>query len=79
MKKKALIGVSLFLVSALLLGGCAAISQEDYAAVVAERDARETQIESLQSELGSVKKERDQVKSDFRCSSKCTGDPPEQP
>ena len=65
MKKKALIGVVFFLVSALLLGGCAAISQEIYDAVVAEQDARETQIESLQSELASVKEERDQVKSDF--------------
>ena len=65
MKKKALIGVVFFLVSALLLGGCAAISQEIYDAVVAEQDARETQIESLQSELVLVKEERNKAKADF--------------
>lgn len=54
MKKKALIAVVLLLVSSLLLGACATgVSQEDYDAVVAERDAAQAQVASLQADLAT--------------------------
>ncbi len=50
MKRKLLIGMVLLLVSSLTLVGCAAgVSQEEYDAVVAERDAAQAQIEELEA------------------------------
>lgn len=50
MKKKGLIGVGLLLVSLLLLGAsCIGVSQDDYDAVVAERDAAQSELEVLQA------------------------------
>ena len=48
MKLKALIGVALLLVLSLMLSGCTAgVSQEDYDALVAERDAAQAQMGDL--------------------------------
>ena len=50
MKRKLLIGMVLLLVSSLTLVGCAAgVSQEEYDAVVAERDAAQSQIVELEA------------------------------
>ncbi len=50
MKRKILIGIVLLLVSSMVLGGCAAgVSQEEYDAVVAERDAAQAELASLQA------------------------------
>ncbi len=52
MKKKAVITVALLIVLSLLLGACAAgVAQEDYDAVVAERDAAQAQIAALQTSV----------------------------
>ncbi len=49
MKRKLLTGVVLLLVSSLALVGCAAgVSQEEYDAVVAERDAAQAQVVELE-------------------------------
>ncbi len=56
MKKKVVIAVTLLLVSSLLLGACAAgVTQENYDAVVAERDAVQAQIASFQPPAGASK------------------------
>jgi len=50
MKRKLLIGMVLLLVSSLALVGCAAgVSQEEYDAVVAERDAAQAQVAELEA------------------------------
>jgi hypothetical protein len=50
MKGKLLIGIVLLLVSSLALVGCTTgVSQEDYDAVVAERDAAQAQIVELEA------------------------------
>ncbi len=52
MKKKALASVAVLLVSVVLLIGCATgVSQEDYNAVVSQRDAAQAQVASLEAEL----------------------------
>jgi outer membrane murein-binding lipoprotein Lpp len=54
LKKKILIGVVLLLVSSLMLSGCAGVSQEEYDAVVAERDTAQAQVASLQSDYAAL-------------------------
>ncbi len=55
MKGRGLIGIALLLVSSLVLGGCAdGVSQDDYEAIVAERDAARAEVVTLQSELASL-------------------------
>ena len=50
MKRKLLIGMVLLLVSSLALVGCAAgVTQEEYDAVVAERNAAQSQIVELEA------------------------------
>jgi len=55
MKRKLLIGMVLLLVSSLTLVGCAAgVTQEEYDAVVAERDAAQAQAATLEAELAEA-------------------------
>ena len=55
MKRKLLIGIGLLLVSSLALGGCAAgVSQEEYDAVVAERDAAQAQVVTLEADVAEA-------------------------
>ena len=55
MKRKLLIGMVLLLVSSLALVGCpAGVSQEEYDAVVAERDAAQAQAATLEAELAEA-------------------------
>ena len=57
MKNKVLSGALLLLAASLVFGGCAGgISQEDYDAVVAERDAVKAQLASLQSDIDAVQR-----------------------
>jgi len=51
MKRKVIAGMLSALVMLLLLGGCGGIPQEDYDAVLAERDALQSQVASLESDL----------------------------
>jgi len=52
MRRKALAGVAVLLVSVVLLIGCVAgVSQEDYNAVVSQRDAAQAQVANLEAEL----------------------------
>jgi len=55
MRKKILIGVALLLVASLLLSSCAqGVSQKDYDAVVAERDAAQAELTSLRDGLAAA-------------------------
>jgi len=55
MKRKLLIGMVLLLVSSLVLGGCAAgVTQEEYDAVVAERDAAQAQVVTLEADVAEA-------------------------
>jgi len=66
MKKKALTGVAVLLASAVLLSGCAAgISQEDYDAVVGERDASQAQVSSLEAKLALAEEQIATLESDL--------------
>ena len=63
MKGRDLIGIALLLVSSLVLGGCAdGVSQEDYEAIVAERDAARAEVVTLQSELASLERKMARAK-----------------
>lgn len=55
-KKLLFVGISL-LIASLLLSGCAGVPYEEYGDVVAEKQAAEAEITSLNSELNSVKEE----------------------
>lgn len=58
-----MIGIALLLISSLMLGGCAdGVSQEDYEAMVAERDAARAEVVTLQSELASLERQMTQAK-----------------
>jgi hypothetical protein len=55
MKKRLLVGMVLLLVSSLTLVGCAAgVSQEEYDAVVAERDAAQAQVVTLEADVAEA-------------------------
>jgi len=55
MNRKLLIGVVLLLVSSLTLVGCAAgVTQEEYDAVVAERDAAQAQVVTLEADVAEA-------------------------
>jgi predicted nucleic acid-binding Zn-ribbon protein len=55
MKRKLLIGMVLLLVSSLALVGCpAGVSQEEYDAVVAERDAAQAQVVTLEADVAEA-------------------------
>ncbi len=63
MKGRGLIGMVLLLVSLVMLGGCAGgVSQEDYEAMVTERDAAQTEVVTLQGELVSLEQKMTQAK-----------------
>lgn len=63
MKGRDLIGIALLLVSSLVLGGCAdGVSQEDYEAIVAERDTARAEVVTLQSELASLERKMARAK-----------------
>jgi polyhydroxyalkanoate synthesis regulator phasin len=53
MKRKALIAVALLVVATLLVG-CGGVSQEEYDAAVADKEAAEAQVTSLQSQLSKA-------------------------
>jgi hypothetical protein len=55
MKRKAIVGIELLLVT-LFLAGCGGISQKDYDAVIAERDTAQVQIATIQNQLDAVQK-----------------------
>ena len=61
MKRKLLIGLALVLMSSLALVGCGGegVSQEDYDAVVDERDAAQADLAELQDEYDAVVADRD--------------------
>ena len=62
MRRRSLIGMVL-LVSLLMLGGCAkGVSQEDYEAMVAERDAAQAEVVALRGELASLEQKMAQAK-----------------
>ena len=61
MKRKLLIGMVLVMVI-ILLSACG-IPQQDYDAIVAERDTAQADVSSLQSELAGVQSELDDTKS----------------
>lgn len=55
MKRKLLIGMVLLLVSSLTLVGCAAgVTQEEYDAVEAERDAAQAQVVTLEADVAEA-------------------------
>jgi len=64
MRKKVFIGVALLLV-ATMLAACGGIPQEDYDAVVADKDAAEAKVTSLTSQLTAAKSEATKAKSDL--------------
>ena len=64
MKKKIFIGVALLLTVALL-AGCGGIPQEDYDKAVADKDAAQAQVTSLQTQLNTAKADATKAKSDL--------------
>jgi len=58
MKRIVLIGIVLVLVVPLF-GSCGGVSQEDYDAVLAERDAAQTQVTTLQGQIDTVQSDLD--------------------
>ncbi len=64
MKRIVLIGITLLLIVPLF-SSCNGISQEDYDAVLAERDAAQAQIATLQSQIDTVQSDLDALQSDL--------------
>ena len=62
MKGKLVIGMVLLLVSLLVLGACGTgVSQEDYDAVVADRDAARSDLSEAQTQIGSLQEDYNAV------------------
>jgi hypothetical protein len=64
MKKKTLIGIGLVLLVSLLVG-CGGVSQDEYDAVIADKDAALTQETSLQSQLTTANTTKTKAETDL--------------
>jgi len=62
---KKIVGITLLVVMALLLLSGCGIPQEDYDAVVAEKDTAKAQVASLQGDLGKAQSDLGKVRSDL--------------
>ncbi len=58
---KKIIGILLMLVTVLILFSGCGVPQEDYDAVVAERDTAQTQVASLESDMAATQADLDQL------------------
>ncbi len=65
MKRKLLIGMALVLMSLLLVGCGGWVAREDHEAVIAERDAAQTEVTSLQGDLGKAQSQIETLESDL--------------